>query len=101
MQADFTKPIDLPLLDGVVMANSLHFIRHKDPVVQLIHSYLRPGGCLILVEYNTDQGNLWVPHPVTFSTWQAIARRNGFTSTRLLARVPSRFLTEIYSAASQ
>ncbi|HJW48933.1 MAG TPA: class I SAM-dependent methyltransferase, partial [Candidatus Limnocylindria bacterium] len=24
--ADFTKPIDLPTLEGVVMANSLHFV---------------------------------------------------------------------------
>src|SRR5215204_1096186 len=34
--ADFTRPLDLPPLDGVVMANSLHFVRHKDPVLRQV-----------------------------------------------------------------
>ncbi len=98
--ADFTRRLDLPLLDGIVMANSLHFIRHKDPVLQLIRSYLRPGGRLILVEYNADRGNMWVPHPLSYGTWETLASQNGFTQTQLLARVPSRFFGEIYSALS-
>src|SRR5512143_2162828 len=38
--SDFTRRLDLPQLDGIIMANSLHFVRHKDPVLQLIRSYL-------------------------------------------------------------
>src|SRR5215831_11105971 len=34
--ADFTRPLDLPELDGIVMANSLHYVRHKEPLLQLI-----------------------------------------------------------------
>jgi ubiquinone/menaquinone biosynthesis C-methylase UbiE len=100
IQADFSLPLDLPRLDGVVMANALHFQREKDGLVRRIFETLRPGGRLVLVEYNVDRGNPWVPFPIAYPSWEKIARRNGFVATRLLARRPSRFLREIYSALS-
>lgn len=100
IQADFTRPLTLPPLDGVLMANSLHFVREKAPVLDLVYSYLRPGGRLLLVEYNVERGNMWVPHPLTYPGWEKLARQHGFASTRLLTTVPSRFLREIYAAVS-
>ena len=82
------------------MANSLHFLRDKDHVLRALKAYLCPGGHFILVGYDTDQGNMWVPHPLSFPTWQATARRAGFTDTKLIATVPSRFLGRIYGAVS-
>jgi ubiquinone/menaquinone biosynthesis C-methylase UbiE len=101
-QADFTRQLELPVLDGVVMANSLHFIKPslEPAVLKLIKGYLKPGGRLILVEYNVDAGNMWVPYPISFTNWQVLARQAGFGSTRMLAVKPSRFLKEIYSAES-
>lgn len=101
LAADFSRSLELPPLDGVVMANSLHYQRDKDAVLQMVRGYLRPGGRLLLVEYNADRGNPWVPYPLSYSTWEAVARRNGFAETKLLSRVPSRFLNEMYSALSQ
>lgn len=98
--ADFSLPIELPLLDGIVMANSLHFERDKLPVVRLIGSYLRPGGRLVLVEYDTDHGNPWVPFPLSFRTWARLAAQAGFQETDRLGSVTSRFLGSIYSALS-
>ncbi|MCC6614093.1 MAG: methyltransferase domain-containing protein [Anaerolineae bacterium] len=100
LNADFTRPLELPLLDGLVMANSLHFHRHKEPILQLMLGYLKPGGRLLLVEYNTDRGNTWVPYPLSYPSWEALARRAGFVDTRKLFARPSRFLGEIYSAIS-
>jgi ubiquinone/menaquinone biosynthesis C-methylase UbiE len=100
LHADFTRRLDIPPLDGVVMANSLHFLRKKEEMLLVVRSYLRPGGRLLLVEYDADRGNMWVPYPLSYSTWEALARQNGFTGTRLLATLPSRFFGGMYSALS-
>jgi ubiquinone/menaquinone biosynthesis C-methylase UbiE len=99
--ADFTKPLDLHDLDGIVMANALHYVRDKQPVLQSVRAMLRPGGRLIIVEYGADRGNPWVPYPFTYSRWETMAARAGFKNTRLLKTVPSRWLGSMYSAVSE
>ena len=99
--ADFTKPLDLHDLDGVLMANSLHYVRDKQPVLEAVRRMLRPAGTLIVVEYDADRGNPWVPYPFTYAKWETIAARAGFKNTRLLKTVPSRWLGSMYSAVSE
>jgi ubiquinone/menaquinone biosynthesis C-methylase UbiE len=100
MRADFTQALDVPSLDGVVMANSLHFHKEKAPIVRSVRNLLSPAGRLILVEYNVDRGNTWVPHPISFPAWERLAARCGFAGTHQIGAKPSRFLREIYSAVS-
>jgi SAM-dependent methyltransferase len=101
--ADVTGPLDLPELDGLVAANSLHYVPRADQVsvIRGLAGHLVPGGRFVVVEYDVDRGNPWVPHPFSFAAWQRLAAAAGLLETRLIGRVPSRFLDAIYAAESR
>ncbi len=98
--ADFTSGLPDGPFDGVLAANSLHFVRTPDAVLAAIYGALAPGGRFVLVEYDADHGNPWVPHPISFAQWQRLAPAAGFADPRLIHRVPSRFLNAIYGAVT-
>lgn len=77
-QADVTRQLDLPLLDGVLLANLLHFIRDQHTFLEHIAFYLRPGGRILVVEYEQPHPIAWVPYPVPFERLEALARDAGF-----------------------
>jgi len=103
LAADLTGRLDLPELDGLVAANSLHFVPRdrQVAVVASLASSLRPGGSFIVVEYDADRGNPWVPHPFSYAAWERLAEAAGLADTRRIGRVRSRFLGAIYSAKSR
>jgi SAM-dependent methyltransferase len=100
---DFTRPFDLPALDGLVAANSLHFVARdrQVAVIRDLATHLRPGGRFVIVEYDADRGNPWVPHPFSQDAWGRLANAAGLVQVERLGRVPSRFLGAIYAAAAR
>jgi ubiquinone/menaquinone biosynthesis C-methylase UbiE len=98
--ADFTRDLPDGPFDGVLAANSLHFVADPRPVLAAIRAVLAPGGRFVLVEYDADHGNPYVPHPISFQRWRSLALEAGFGPPYLLHRVPSRFLGAIYGAAA-
>jgi SAM-dependent methyltransferase len=90
-------------LDGLVAANSLHYVPRdrQAVVVRGLAAYVRPGGRFVVVEYDADRGNPWVPHPFSYGSWERLAGAAGLVDTRRIGRMPSRFLGAIYSAESR
>lgn len=97
---DFTDGIPYSPFDGVLAANSLHFVRDREATLRAIRYSLEPSGRLVVVEYDTDRGNPWVPYPFSFETWRMEAMAAGFEEPQLIHRVPSRFLGAIYGAVT-
>jgi ubiquinone/menaquinone biosynthesis C-methylase UbiE len=99
--ADFRDPLPPGPFDGVLAANSLHFVTDPVEVLRRVAAVLRVGGRLIVVEYDADTGNPWVPHPFSSRTFAGIAVAAGFHHPREIGRVPSRFLGAIYAAMAE
>jgi hypothetical protein len=68
IQQDFTNPttINVPLLDGILIANALHYVKEKIPFLLAWKKKLKSTGIFIVVEYDLDKGNQWVPYPLSF-----------------------------------
>src|SRR5262249_26658723 len=62
LTADFRQPLSLPPLDGILTANAVHYVADHVALLQHWRSYLKPDGKLVIVEYDTDDGNRWVPY---------------------------------------
>jgi ubiquinone/menaquinone biosynthesis C-methylase UbiE len=95
---DFTKELEFPPLDGIVMANSLHYVKEQVAFLTKIRDYLKPNGKLVLVEYNTEKENQWVPYPVSFAKFEELAEQAGFIDAQLLEKIPSAYWDEMYCA---
>jgi ubiquinone/menaquinone biosynthesis C-methylase UbiE len=97
--ADFRQPIDLPELDGFVMANALHFVSddQKPTTLTRLVKHLKPGGRTVIIEYNAARGNFAVPHPLDELGFIELAKVIGLQEVTIAARVPSSFMGEMYA----
>lgn len=80
-QLDFVRQ-DLPvnMLDGILMANALHYVEDKVSFIEKLKLKLKDQGIIILVEYDTDRSNRWVPYPLKFSRCAELFSSLGFGS---------------------
>lgn len=98
--ADFTRPLDLPPLDGILAANAMHYVRDQAALLRGWRQYLAPGGRLVVVEYDTDRGNHWVPYALSFPTFTTLAQEAGFAAPQRIGTHPSRFLGRFFAAVA-
>lgn len=89
---DFNKD-DIPAtnLNGVLMANSLHYIKEKTGLIQRLDV---PK--FVIVEYERKSSNPWVPYPITSEALAELFNKLGYRAEKLMD-TPSSFEGSIYS----
>ena len=100
-KADFIHDkLPFEKVDGILMANSLHYVQHKDAFLKKSTTFLKKDGRFLVVEYNTDQPvPVWVPFPVSFIALQGLFKNLGYNAVRLLGERPSVYKhAHLYSA---
>ena len=104
VKADFSRGVSLPgdasELDGMLLANALHFVRDAAGVLRRPVRLVRPGGRVVIVEYDRRARSPWVPYPLRSDHWPAVAEAVGLTNARITARTPSIYAGELYAGAA-
>lgn len=100
-RSDFTRSLEIPAVDGVLMANALHFAGEPEAVLRRLAASLPPGGKLLLVEYDRTRGNPWVPYPVPLARFRELTAAVGLAPPEEIGRRPSRYQGQMYAAVSR
>lgn len=86
-------------LHGILMANSLHYVQRQDEFIKRVKNFLKPTGCFLIVEYDTNRSNPWIPYPVSFAKINSLFSKAGFSAIKKIHEKPSRYnRSNLYSA---
>ncbi len=87
---DFTSPPwPFGSLDGVMLANALHYVRDQPAFLQLCGAAMQVPRRFLIVEYDTDEPNRWVPYPVSRRTLEDLFTDAGSATIQWLGSRPS------------
>lgn len=86
--------------DGILMANSLHYVPDAEqaPLLGRLATSLGAHGVLFVVEYDNRPRSRWVPFPISFDRLATVARDAALSLPTLVGRRESAFGGTMYAA---
>ncbi len=99
-QIDFVKePLPFNKLNGILMANSFHYVADKINFITAAEKQFAGYGIFVIVEYDTDKPNHWVPYPASSSSLKQVFAKAGYSNFTKLNEIPSLYNPgKMYSA---
>ena len=92
LAADFVyDALDVKEADGILMANSLHYVKDKETLLKKLISSMKTNGFFLIVEYDRHAGNQWVPYPLTIDAAKALFKGLRYSGFQVLNKRPSVF----------
>jgi ubiquinone/menaquinone biosynthesis C-methylase UbiE len=88
----------LPSVDGILMANTLHFIQDQQALMRRL---LSVSDRFLIVEYERSKPNRWGPYPIGFERLRELLTEAGMERVKKLAIRPSLFGGTMYSALAE
>lgn len=99
-EGDFNTPLGIPQVDGILMANALHYAVDAEAVLRNVLKHLKPGGTFVIVEYETIHPRPpWVPYPVPFDRFVELTALAGLQAPTQCGRIRSQYGYEFIYAA--
>jgi len=82
---DFTdEAFQFEEMDGIMMANSLHYVKDKENFLKRMINSLSVAGYFLLIEYDLEKPNRWVPYPIAIAPARELFFQYGAKSFEVL-----------------
>lgn len=84
---------------GVLLSNVLHYLAEPGGVLRELAQLVRPGGRIVVIEYDRNRANRWVPYPLPLDRMGDIAAAAGLSMSDVMSRRPSAYQGDMYSVS--
>lgn len=98
-QADFVKDqLQVPPLDGIIMANALHFVKDKKTLIKKLEKHFVGKKRFVFVEYDHSTPNQWEPYPINYTSLKALFYTMGYSTIEKIGTLPSQYGGHMYAS---